>query len=229
MSKAKILVVEDESIVALDIKNALINLNFQVTDMVTNYDDAMQSIKKNRPDILLTDIHLENSKDGIELAKDMQKIETIPVIYLTAFADDDTIQRAIETNPVNYLHKPFKRKELKSALLLSIYKINQSSQEVISTNCKNLGFNYYFDLENNALYYNTMLIKLTQKETELLNILIQAKGTLVSIETLENMLWPENIVSNSTLRTLIYRLRTKLEYKLIETVHSTGLRLVPLY
>lgn len=69
----KILVVEDEIIVALDIEKTLLKLGFKVTNKVTNYDDAIKSVKKNKPDIVLMDIKLKNSKDGIETAKDIQK------------------------------------------------------------------------------------------------------------------------------------------------------------
>ncbi len=74
------------------------------------------------------DINLKNSKDGIETAKEIQKIENIPIIYLTAYSDENTIERAIKTNPISYLLKPFKREELKSTILLGLYKIYESNQ-----------------------------------------------------------------------------------------------------
>lgn len=103
MQKVKILIVEDEPIVALDIKNTLVKLGHIVTDTVTNHDDALSSIAVNEPDIIFMDIHLENSKNGIETTQDIQKIKNIPVVYLTAFSDDATMQKAIDTNPVSYI------------------------------------------------------------------------------------------------------------------------------
>lgn len=229
MNNTKVLIVEDETIVALDIQSALENLKLKVTDSVTNYDDALASVKNNKPDIILADIHLKDSKNGIEIAKEVQKIEHIPVIYLTAFSDDKTIKDAIATNPISYLHKPFDIKEVKAAILLGLYKINQSNQEVILKNSKHIGFDYYFDTQNKVLYYKNLLIKLSSKEKQLLNILVEANGTLVSIEKLEHHLWPDNAVSDSTLRTLIYRLRGKLEYKLIKTIPFEGFRLAPTF
>ena len=120
MEKTKILIVEDETIVALDIKNALLKLGFEVTDMVTNYDDALRSASQKKPDILLTDIRLENSKNGVEIAKDIQKIHPTPIIYLTAFSDDETIIEAARTSPMGYMLKPFNRDELKSNILLAV-------------------------------------------------------------------------------------------------------------
>ena len=97
MNREKILVVEDEPIVALDIKNAISQCGFSVTDIVDNYDDALLSVKVNEPDIIFMDINLDNSKDGIEIATEIKKRREIPVIYLTAYSDDNTMQRAIET------------------------------------------------------------------------------------------------------------------------------------
>lgn len=227
MKKIKILVVEDETIVALDIKGALKKIGFEVTHTATNHDDAISSIIQDEPNIILMDIHLENSKDGIETAKDIQRIKNIPIIYLSAFSDDETIYRAIETNPVGYLTKPFKREELKTTILLSMYKVNQTKQAIIDGNM-NLGLGYSFNLDLNTLYYKQFPVHLTYKEGLLLFILIEARGSIVSFEELEHKLWPNSTVTVSALRTLIYRLRCKLEYKLVETIPSFGCKLTPI-
>jgi len=223
----KILIVEDETIVALDIKSAVKKLGYEVTDTVTNHADAINSVHKNEPDIILMDIHLENSEDGIQTTKDIQKIKNIPIIYLTAFSDDETVKRAIATNPIGYLIKPFKREELKSTILLCLYKITQPIQITINKNCKDIGFDYYFDVAYKTLYYKSKPIKLSMKEKILLATLVDAKGNIVSFEKLEYILWSQDTVSPSALRTLIYRLRTKLEYKLIETIPAFGCKLTP--
>ena len=132
MDKIDILIVEDEAIVALEIKRTILKMGFGVTDMVTNYDDAIKSIKEKLPNIVLLDIHLKNSKDGIETAHAIKEIASVPIIYLTAFCDDKTIERAVETNPIGYLVKPFKREDLKSTLQLAIYKIKNSKSIELS-------------------------------------------------------------------------------------------------
>lgn len=225
MKKIKILIIEDETIVALDIKHALIKLDFEVTDMVTNYDDAIASAKRQKPDLLLTDIHLEHSKSGIEIARDIQKIAPIPIIYLTAFSDDATINEAVKTEPVSYMLKPFKRDELKSNIMLAMYKMNQSREKKLPTQCINLGCGFYFEPKERTLYFEEISIKLSTKEKEFLSLLVEANGNLVTFETFEHFIWPEAPVAQSTLRTLIYRLHTKLEHKLIETIPSIGCKL----
>ncbi len=223
--KTKVLIVEDETIVALDIKRAIQNLGFEVTNTVTTFEEVIACVKENTPDIILMDINLENSIDGITTAYEIKKTNDIPIIYLTAFCDDETINRAIETNPVGYLLKPFKIDELKSTILLGIFKSKNKQNKIRNKEYKSLGNNYYYDEKNQTLYYKDNPIKLSTKESSLLYILYKNKGKVVPFENIEHHLWEDYTVSNSTLRTLIYRLRSKLEYKLIETIPLTGCKL----
>jgi len=225
MSKTKILIVEDESIVALDIKRILTNLQYEVTDMVSDYLAVSSSIKKNRPDIILMDINLGQKQDGINIAEKIHLNENIAIIYITAYSDEETITRAIQTNPMGYVLKPFKKDDIKSIILLTLYKLNQINDFNKNNNYHDLGFDYYFDLKNEILFYKNTPLKLSIKEKKLLCILIEAKGQIISFRELEYILWPDAPISSSTLRTLIYRLRTKLEYKIVETISSIGCKI----
>jgi len=221
-----ILVVEDEAIVALEIKRTLVKIgDYFVTHIATNYDEALRYFDEFLPDIVLLDIHLKKSKDGIEIAKEMkQRVSDIPILYLTAFCDDNTINKAVETEPIGYLVKPFKRDDLKTTLQLATYKIR--SQEHIDSSLYSIGYGYFFDKTNQTLFYKKYPIQLSLKERRLLEILIEARGKIVPFYTLEEYIWNGNPVSESAIRTLLYRLRSKLEYKLIETIPSFGLRLI---
>lgn len=226
MPNIKILIVEDESIVALDIKRILTNLQYEVTDMASDYFSAIKSVQKNRPDIILMDVNLGKGKDGIQTVEEIQLNYNIPIIYITAYGDENTINRAVATNPMGYLLKPFKKDEIKSIILLTLYKLNQINDFNKNINHHNLGSNYYYDLNNEILFYKNNPLKLSIKERKLLTILVEAKGQIVSFRELEYMLWPDAPISDSTLRTLIYRLRTKLEYKIIETISSVGCKII---
>jgi len=221
----KILIVEDETIVAFDIRNAILKLGFNVTNIVSNYNDTINSIKNNKPDLILMDIRLEDTKDGIEIAHEINKITNIPILFLTAFADDETINRAIQTNPIGYLIKPFKREELNSTILLAMYKINKSQKLNFNDDWKYIGNYYYFNKITKELYYKEYPIKLSKKEGLLLSILINDIGNIISFDKIEHKLWPDTSVSSSALRTLTYRLRSKLEYKIIETIPFKGCRI----
>ena len=222
----KVLIVEDEVIVALEIKNALQRYGFTVTDTVTNYYDAIDSVKSNDPTIVFMDINLENSKDGIETAIKIKSIKNIPIVYLTAFSDEKTMFRAIETEPTSYIIKPFKREELKSNILLAMYKLENNKKPIIYNDYYDIGHNHYFDLEKKNLFYKEKHIKLSSNERSFLNLLVLAKGNEVSFSYIEDHIWNGKEVSESTLRTLVYRLSAKLEFKLIKIIPSYGYKLI---
>lgn len=225
MNNIKILIIEDESIVALDIKRIVKKFGYEVTDTVTNFESAINSVKKNRPDIILSDINLNSDKDGIDIIETIHKVEFIPTIYITAYSDEFTIQRAIKTNPMGYILKPFRKEDIKSTLLLTLFKLQNEKVEKNVSHIK-LSDGYFYDLKNETLYYKTKPIKLSIKERQLLTILVEARGNIVSFSDLEYLLWPDAPVSDSALRTLVYRLRTKLEYKCIETISSIGCKIL---
>jgi DNA-binding response OmpR family regulator len=172
------------------------------------------------------DVNLGKGKDGIQTVEEIQLNYNIPVIYITAYGDENTINRAVATNPMGYLLKPFKKDEIKSIILLTLYKLNQINDFNKNINHHNLGSNYYYDLDNEILFYKNNPLKLSIKEKKLLTILVEAKGQIVSFRELEYMLWPDAPISDSTLRTLLYRLRTKLEYKIIETISTVGCKII---
>jgi PAS domain S-box-containing protein/putative nucleotidyltransferase with HDIG domain len=122
MEKTKILVVEDESIVARDIRNMLLGLGYEVTAVISGAKEAIKSVKKDRPHLVLMDIMLPGDLSGVDAADQIYSEFNIPVVYLTAFADETTLQRAKETEPFGYLLKPFEERELKSTIEIAIYK-----------------------------------------------------------------------------------------------------------
>jgi len=225
MKTLKILIVEDEPIVALDIKNTLLQFGHIVTDIVSNDKDTYESIQRDQPDMIFMDIHLENSKSGIEIVKEVKKELNIPIVYLTAFCDDETMQKAIKTNPINYLIKPFKRNELKSSIMLSIYKMDDIFNVTMNIEYTPIGYNYFYDLKNDNLFYKEQPVQIGVKEKMFLKLLISANGEIVPFSRIEEYIWKNCNLSNGTCRTLVYRLRSKLEFKLIETVPSFGYRL----
>jgi len=225
MDKVKVLIVEDEDIVAFDIENALISLGFFVLKSAKNHDEAMDRVTDTLPDIILMDINLNKSKkDGIDTVKDIQKNYNIPVVYLTAFSDDITVDRAIETNPSGYIIKPFKREELKTTIKIALTKNNQSNQ--YSKDLHSLGSNYFYNLESNQLFHNDIPIKLSKNEKLLLNLLIHSRGNLVTFEDIEENIWSDTVIADSTLRSLIYRLRCKIDPSIIQTITGFGCKLV---
>lgn len=120
--KINILVVEDEKIIALDISNTLQNLGYNVTGHAATGDEIFRQIDAIKPDLILMDIMLEGSMSGIEAARIITEKYTLPVIYLTALADEETLRKAKTTNPSGYIIKPYDDKSIHSAVEMALYK-----------------------------------------------------------------------------------------------------------
>jgi PAS domain S-box-containing protein len=122
MPKIRILVVEDESLVARDIQNMLRSLGYEVTGVVASGEQAIQQASASSPDLVLMDIVLKGEIDGITAAEKLWEEHGIPVIYLTAYADETTFERAKMTKPFGYLLKPFEERELQTTIEMALYK-----------------------------------------------------------------------------------------------------------
>jgi len=119
---ARILVAEDERIVAEDIQDILQNLGWAVSDIVSSGEEAISKAGETHPDLVLMDIMLDGKLDGVDAAQAIRTRFDIPVVYLTAYADHDTLQRAKLTNPYGYIVKPFEERDLHSAIEIALHK-----------------------------------------------------------------------------------------------------------
>ncbi|HET6336855.1 MAG TPA: ATP-binding protein, partial [Polyangiales bacterium] len=117
-----VLVVEDERVVAKDLQRTLTNLGYEVPITVATADDAIRAASERCPDLVLMDIRIKGARDGIETAEILKSQFDVPVVYLTAYADQQTVARAKLTEPHAYLLKPVKVDELRTAVEIAIYK-----------------------------------------------------------------------------------------------------------
>ncbi|ULA66176.1 MAG: Putative Response regulator [Nitrospira sp.] len=122
MAQEKILIVDDEVVVAEDIRRQLRSLGYVVVGVVASGSEAVHQAGEHRPDLILMDIKLKGPLDGIDTARTIQSRYGIPVIYLTAFSDEDTLERARHTLPLAYLIKPFVSSDLRAALELALFR-----------------------------------------------------------------------------------------------------------
>ncbi len=219
----KILLVEDESLVALELAETIKGFGYELPAYATTSKMARSYMEKERFDLLLMDINLNESSDGIDLYRGFD--QDVPVIYLTAYKDEGTITKAVSTDPLGYLVKPINSDELNAVLKLAAYKIEGRRNYPADDNMIPIGEGYRFDTREEKLFYRDAFIPLSQNELKLLQLLIDARGQFVSFKTIEEEIWRDRVVSDSALRTLIYRLRSKLEYKLIENEFKYGIRL----
>jgi diguanylate cyclase len=122
MSNEKILIVEDESIIAEDISDSLTARGYRVTGIVYSGEEAIQSVIEVRPDLVLMDVNLQGEIDGITAAEEIRTRFQIPVVYLTAFADENTLRRVNATKPFGYIVKPFEEKNLHTTIQLALHR-----------------------------------------------------------------------------------------------------------
>lgn len=167
MEKKRILVVEDESIVGQDIRNMLLSLGYEVTSVVTTPEEAVQKAEKTRPDLVLMDVMLHGETSGVEAADQIYTAFNIPVVYLTAYADPNTLQKAKLTNPFGYLLKPFEERELQTTIEIAFYKFQmqmqlQEREQRFFTILRSIGDAVIAtDKEGNVTFLNPMAENLT--------------------------------------------------------------------
>lgn len=221
--KQKVLIVEDESIVAMEIASYVTTLGFDVVGVVSNAEDAYRLATGKGPDIILMDVNLKGDEDGISLAARLKERVDSAIIYITAFNDDASLERAVETDPAAYLTKPFNRKELSASLKIALRRARGEQRQ--RSGLLAIDHEFSYDRINKELLCCGEFVHLTRKEGELLALLVEARKQTVDLYTMENRLWPDKSPNENTRRGLVARLRAKLKYQFIETIPGQGYRM----
>jgi len=144
LAGARILVVEDEGIISEDIQDTLKRLGYDVCAIASSGEQAISKAQKTHPDLVLMDIVLEGDMDGIEATREIRARFNIPVIYLSAYSDDSTVQRAKITEPNGYILKPFEERDLRTTIEMALYKHKmerrlKESEQWLNTTLKSIG------------------------------------------------------------------------------------------
>ncbi|MDZ8053322.1 MAG: ATP-binding protein [Aulosira sp. ZfuVER01] len=172
MTNAKILVVEDEAIVAKDLRNRLTRFGYMVPAIASSGQEAINKALEFYPDLVLMDIRLKGEMDGVEAAQEIHRHLDIPVIYLTAYADDSTLERAKVTEPFGYLLKPFKERELQTNIEIALTKHRlekelKANQKWLSTLLNSIGDGVIAsDIQESVNFMNPVAENLTGWEQE---------------------------------------------------------------
>ncbi|MEH2121991.1 GGDEF domain-containing response regulator [Nostoc sp.] len=194
MKPANILVVEDEIIVAMDIQNRLRKFGYTVLGLADSGEEAIKKAADNSLDLVLMDIHLKGNMDGVEAAQIIHNIFNVPVIYLTANADESTLDRAKVTEPFGYIIKPFKEKELKFTIEITLSKHRtekklKQNEQWLTTVLKSIGDAVITsDASGSITFMNPIAEVLTgwnysdafgKKATEIFNITHEKTRTII--------------------------------------------------
>jgi diguanylate cyclase (GGDEF)-like protein/PAS domain S-box-containing protein len=200
MENKNILVVEDESVVAMHIEESLEKLGYAVAAVVASGEEAVKKAEETRPDLILMDIVLKGEIDGIDAAGQIREKFNIPVIYLTAYADDAIVHRAKITEPLGYIVKPFNERELKSAIEIAIYKHEMETklkkmERWLSITLRSIGDGVIAtDKEMRVTFINKIAEQMTGWKSEdaigknLVEIFNIKNGTLENSEAVEKLL-----------------------------------------
>jgi serine phosphatase RsbU (regulator of sigma subunit)/DNA-binding response OmpR family regulator len=173
MEKARIVIVEDEGLVALGIKDGLENMGYEVPAIAETGESALLRVRECKPDLILMDIRLKGQMDGIEAAEIIRKKYFVPVIFLTAHSDDGTLQRALGSESYGYIIKPFDERTLHAAIEIALYKARgerrlKDSNEWFSMVFQSIGEGVIIcDLAGTVKFINTTAcVMLNRNETE---------------------------------------------------------------
>ncbi len=144
MAKKRIMIVEDENVVARDIEDSLKSLEYEVPYIASSGEKAIEKALQIRPDLILMDIVLKGKMDGMEAAKQIRSKLDIPVVYLTAYSDKKTLERAKKTEPFGYLLKPFEKKELRTSIEIALHRheMEKEMEKKLKMNVENYRLDY---------------------------------------------------------------------------------------
>lgn len=171
-NKTSIMIVEDELEVAENIKDQLDKIGYNVAAVVSKGEDAIKCVEEHEPDLVLMDIHLPGPLDGIDTAEKIHNFFNIPIIYLTAFADSETLERSRITEPFGYILKPFELKALQSTIEIALYKHRMEKQlKESESRFRTLAESapvgiLQTDLNGNCIYVNEKWCEITGLTTE---------------------------------------------------------------
>lgn len=211
----QIMIVEDEVITQRYLKNIL---EQYVTGKVECYDnakDALGEIRQNNYEMILMDINIKGSMDGIQLAREILRTKNIPIVFITAHNDTETFQEVLDLSPYGFIAKPFSSSDVEVAIQLAYKRYLSYKKEDISdtkiegeksTNI-DISKDYSYSFIDNKLYHCGELVKLNTKQNKLLEILSKNINNIVAYDTLVGEVWEDYNISDSALRTLVYQIR----------------------
>ncbi|EGJ51062.1 HD domain-containing phosphohydrolase [Desulfocurvibacter africanus] len=211
------MIVEDEAIVALDIQNRLRLLGYEIVTVVSSGEEALEAAARYSPELILMDIMLDGDIDGIEAAAIIRERHRIPLVYLTAYADEKTLQRAKITEPFGYIIKPFEDRELGITIEMALYKHTierklVESERWLATTLNSIGDAVLTtDERGRVKYLNPAALRILGCEESLalgkdlstIFALYDPKGVNIAPDLVSNVLDQAHTVASTDMHTLV--------------------------
>ncbi len=206
-----IVIVEDEVITQRYLQDILSQYEITVSACFDNAKDTLEHLRDVPCDLLLMDINIKGSMDGIQLAREILRTATLPIVFITAHNDDDTLEELLELAPYGFIGKPFSSKDVMVTLQVAYKRYLTYTASSVSTETKSTGLQinkkYRYFKQRNELYKNDIRVKLNQKQSMLLSVLASYPNQPVSCDLLISEIWGNDTIADSALRTLVYSLR----------------------
>lgn len=240
----KILIVEDDEVTSERLKFSLSKQGYDVVDIATDTLHARNKIAIYNPDLILLDISLDEEDDGFTLAHYINQNYQIPFIFLSSHSEQEFIKSAQKVKPYGYLVKPFEASSLQTTIemalskfeddmrqfeeLEALYESHDKMEKLImhsqggERKVQDFSDDYRFDFEFLELSYQGNVIKITKREKALFQLLLTNIDHVVSYEQIISYIWEEGDAVFNSLRTLIWRLRSKLPSDVIQSVSGEG-------
>jgi len=209
-----IVIVEDEVITQRYLQDIFKQFDVNVTGCFDNGLETIEALKEIKCDLLLLDINIKGAMDGIQLARHILREKTLPIVFITAHNDDDTLEEILELAPYGFIGKPFSSKDIAVTLQIAYKRYLTHSKTYDSKNKTDIDLNdiiinekYKYSQKLSKLYDNQTEVKLNKKQIELLDVLVKNINHIVHYDVLVNRIWEDDDIADSALRTLIYSLR----------------------
>lgn len=226
MNLPRILIVEDEAITALELTRRLQRWGFEVVGDVDSGQNALQMAQELKPDLIIMDINLKGKMDGVDTAIAISKIYDVPIIFLTAHGNQNTIRKAQVVKPAHYIIKPYRENELRFAVesgienhrLLMELKKNELSYRAMAKNIPGIAYRIYLD-DGRVEFLNDFLQEITGYSPEdIEKVDLAVMGSLIIEEDIENVL---DVINESIKTGLPYEVSYKIKdmngkFKLME-------------
>ena len=244
MSSIKVLIIEDDDVTALNLKMSLEKQGYEVIALADNSVSSRNKIKVYNPDIVLIDIALEGNDDGIQIARFIREKMPRPFIFLTAHSESSMLAKAKQTEPYGYIVKPFDPVNLHTTIQMALYRFEEEQKRNSDMNdLKNtqvhlekllyakklsdqpiieFGNGYRHDITLKETFYKGEKIKLTKKENSIISLMVAQLGSVVDFAQAIDYVWANEGATDNSVRTLVWRLRSKLPTDVIKNASGVG-------
>ncbi|GGD45732.1 CheY-P-specific phosphatase CheX [Malaciobacter pacificus] len=215
--KQNILIIEDE-LETLELMVEIFESKFSKVFTAVDGYDAIEVFKNNKIDVVLCDVNIPKL-NGLETIIKIREVDySVPIIIITAYSDTETLLKASNCNVQGYILKPMKFEDIQYILK----KVYQHQNNEYHNGRISINSSIILDTVNSEFMFEGNSVKLTLKELEFLKLLIKKRGSAVHYSIIERVVWNDNVMSSTSLRTLVKNIRKKISYDIVENVPKVG-------